>query len=385
MASNVQSMQQHLRTPITTNLYRNETSLSPGVFTSISLPFKKRRSRSDVSDLSSTSLPFKKRKFLIIPIGMPSDDEHEADGSSSGSTSSRVALSPIAVPSSNRNQEHPKVMKGDASSAIACVTPVPKQGRSLTAAETHKSSTNLPSLGELDTVGSFARLLQNQPRQTRSSSVGVSRSSSDASSAPSPVTTKSSENRINDAMSTISETKQSKSTKQEKRPRDTLYRGERAEEIRCLAISTRGKRCCYAAVACNGNEYCHRHTSIYANGATHKSETSNTATKPTKESNRSIPVRSSPRGRSMAPSQPKATPPVAAAAPRSPRALSDISSDLWKNQTVRICNGVYESETATVLRWGNGWVTVELALKQKRAKNPSKILHNRRSYDLFLV
>ena len=387
------SLQLHLQSPITAKLTQSDASISPGIFTSISLPFKKRRSRSDVSESSSnTSLPFKKRRFLIIPIATSSDDE-----ATDRTSSSLGPRSPIAVPSLNVDREQGKVVNEDASSSIACVTPVPKATPKQVQLTTKskpdcKSNTSLPSLEGLDPVGTFSRLMQTQVRKTRSSA------------------TKSSEN--SDSIANIPETKQTLETpkKQDKtksngkRPRDTLYRGESADEIRCLAISTRGKRCCYAAVACNGNEYCHRHTSSFANknleaNDNTKTETTTSSVTTTKiskqEPPKPIPLRSSPRSRSVVvPAQEaKATPAVIASKapakeqttlPRPPRALSDISSDLWENQTVRISNGPHKSKIATVIRWGNGWVTVALSGK-KHAKNPSKLFHNRRSHDLLLV
>ncbi len=388
MTSNVspmpsmQPMHLHLRTPVTAKLSQSDTSVSPGIFAPISLPFKKRRSRSIGSESSSsTSLPFKKRRFLIIPIASSSDDETDRVGSN------LVALSPIAVPSLNANQEQRKALEQDASSSIACVTPVPSKNKpkgvipDAKLPSLEESKAKLPSLKELDLTP------QNQLRKTRSSA------------------TKSSETTLPESKQSLELSKKphkTKSTTGKRRPRDTLYRGESPEEIRCLAISTRGKRCCYAAVACNGNEYCHRHTSSFAKKDLEANDDAITTTTISRqESTKSIPLRFSTRSRSVVvPAQePPKTTPVAAveasktvqqSSPKLPRALSDLSSDLWENQRVRISNGPHKSKTATVLRWGNGWVTVELSSskssKTTHTKNHNKpVLHNRRSHDLVLV
>ena len=205
-------------------------------------------------------------------------------------------------------------------------------------------------------------------------------------------------------------TRNTKSKQQEKRaPRDKLYRGPTGNsaqdgsgvvEVRCLAISTRGKRCCYAAVTSNGNEYCHRHSSF--KGSDDKNGTATDAIKTTKTKSKTktktnvAPVEESlanlntttlsscsrnRRNRSSATSQ-KAVLTADASDPRSPNALSDLSTDLWQNRRVLVSKGPHQSKIGTVVRWRNGWVTVELTGNAK-TKNP--VFHNRRSYELILV
>lgn len=223
----------------------------------------------------------------------------------------------------------------------------------------------------------------------------------------------------NNELESLSTKKQKSNPRQKRAPRDKLYRGptgnsageESSEvEVRCLAISTRGKRCCYTAVACNGNEYCHRHSSFFAsaNGKENSVDAKDTAkseenknsndTTYTKETSKNF---SSPRrNRSLAASLQKA-PLAALSDQRAPKALSDLSTDLWQNRRVVISKGPHESKIGNVVRWRNGWVTVELlsgqrqdkqkastTTKEKNDKPPKSkipVFHNRRSYELILV
>ena len=195
-----------------------------------------------------------------------------------------------------------------------------------------------------------------------------------------------------------------KSTK--RAPRDKLYRGSTSNdggtmaEVRCLAISTRGRRCCYAAVALNGERYCHRHSSFFVGSnnpnpdPTPKKETepkadSTSARKsPAFEASDSATTPPTRRNRSSSVSHKASV--AASDLSRPPSALSDLSTDLWQNRKVLVSKGPHKSKIATVVRWRNGWVTVELSIQeeeQKSTKNKSKIevFHNRRSYELFLV
>jgi hypothetical protein len=193
-------------------------------------------------------------------------------------------------------------------------------------------------------------------------------------------------------------------------PRDRLYRGsssptngdgggsvEEEQEVRCLAISTRGKRCCYAAVVSNGNRYCHRHSSFF------EDSTANVAGAVAASDEKHCHPFGKPPTEGEAPSfdSPEMGSDAVALAGeesnRPPSALSDLSTDLWQNRRVLISKGPHESRIGIVVRWRNGWVTVALVLspgeeepKNARGTTPStittnEIYHNRRSYELFLV
>jgi len=210
-------------------------------------------------------------------------------------------------------------------------------------------------------------------------------------------TNSSNNNNNNSEPDGLVSTRNSNSRQHERRaPRDKLYRGPTgnsaqdgsgAVEVRCLAISTRGKRCCYAAVTANGNEYCHRHSSF--KGSNDKNAIKTTKTKnvmPLEESLANTTILSSRRrNRSSATSQ-KAKALTAASDPRSPNTLSDLSTDLWQNRRVLVLKGPHQSKIGTVVRWRNGWVTVELtANANENAKTKNPMFHNRRSYELILV
>jgi hypothetical protein len=156
-------------------------------------------------------------------------------------------------------------------------------------------------------------------------------------------------------------------------PRDRLYRGSLFQsgeaEVRCLAISTRGKRCCYTAVDSNGNHYCHRHSSFFHKDSNEASETT------LRSSNRSSGALNRADHQQLLPQ------------PQSPAALSNLSTDLWQNRKVLVTRGPHKSRIGTVDRWRNGWVTVKLSSGGHNSNiNATPVVyHNRRSYELFLV
>eukprot|EP00550_Attheya_septentrionalis_P000559 CAMPEP_0198282038 /NCGR_PEP_ID=MMETSP1449-20131203/1905_1 /TAXON_ID=420275 /ORGANISM="Attheya septentrionalis, Strain CCMP2084" /LENGTH=820 /DNA_ID=CAMNT_0043978109 /DNA_START=649 /DNA_END=3111 /DNA_ORIENTATION=+ len=55
--------------------------------------------------------------------------------------------------------------------------------------------------------------------------------------------------------------------------------------------------------------------------------------------------------------------------------LSSLTSDHWSDKLVLISTGPFVNRKARVVKWGNGWVTVQIA----------GILHNRRAVELYLV
>ena len=288
---------------------------------------------------------------------------------------------------SSGNQPHePQAPQHPQGSAVACITPLPRR-------ISRASSECRPADGdEPEPVLTTTRV----PRGDGGSGGG-------GSAAPPPPS----------------------SSRPKRAPRDRLYRGSGSShpaEVRCLAISTRGKRCCYAAVDSNGNRYCHRHSSFFdGETATTPSNTKKT-TKTTKTkkkedktdnettpnddgaaAKRGAPTKTRPgrRGDAAAAagepahgaprasgkrSRQRSADPAAAereTGPRLPTALSDLSTDLWRDRRVRVSKGPHAGKTGTVSRWRNGWVTVELVEATTTATTTT--CHNRRSYELFLV
>ncbi len=274
------------------------------------------------------------------------------------------------------------------------------------------TSTSTTSTSTSSTSGEVNKMCQKTPEIAVLISENLNQSISPVRNTKETIRSK----KANDEAESVSSKKPTSNPKQKFAPRDKLFRGptgnsageESSEvEVRCVAISTRGKRCCYAAVACNGDEYCHRHSSLFTTSDT-KENALDSKNQGNDDSNEnSIQERSSTeifdsengsaprRNRSLATSQ---KPPLTGLSdPRAPKALSDLSTDLWQNRRVMIAKGPHESRIGTVVRWRNGWVTVELSEQQENQKNTTSkgkndrgkskypAFHNRRSYELTLV
>jgi len=192
------------------------------------------------------------------------------------------------------------------------------------------------------------------------------------------------------------------------KPKDRLYRGSSfADEVRCLAISTRGKRCCYAAVAANHNRYCYRHSSRFdpekSNDEEPRSRTLSSRLKEeTADRNpgTASAVTSAPRRRSRAAAAALHLPSTGSERSTSTTTpLNLLSTDQWFEKRVTIRKGPYTSKIGTVVKWRNGWVTVLLDPDTSFGENDRNdhcdkkttttgkpgIYHNRRSYELLLL
>ena len=246
--------------------------------------------------LSRHSLPFKKRKFLLIAIETDDDQKQEkkhrenADllclshavgafspdnmttantGSCTNATSTDDSTRSLC--SSNAAVEDPQPKKEwstttpglgivlpvvssspqlsqqcpQQGSAVACITPVPATPQKVVLAAPSQVSQPTENSDEKECN---ERNITNKPTSLKSSQEVV------------PTQRRSGDNPVPSVPPTI------ESSRPKRAPRDRLYRGcgsSQTSEVRCLAISTRGKRCCYAAVDLNGNRYCHRHSSFY--------------------------------------------------------------------------------------------------------------------------
>lgn len=133
----------------------------------------------------------------------------------------------------------------------------------------------------------------------------------------------------------------------QRRLQDKRYTGK---EPRCAATTTRGRACAYIAV--EGTVYCNLHADYETNPPPRRggipTEVSVASTKEVK---------------------------AATTTTSEEPLLSQLSTNLWKGQVVRIATGPLTDRIGKVEKWGNGWISVRV---------PGIGLHNRRSFELCL-
>ncbi|KAG7367639.1 hypothetical protein IV203_030310 [Nitzschia inconspicua] len=162
-------------------------------------------------------------------------------------------------------------------------------------------------------------------------------------------------------------------------------------ETRCQATTTRGRACAYVAVG-DPNKYCHLHADYERNPPARRNKAVLIASttslmqrgskvfvvgnnnKTTKTKNNKGP----PHGDSEHKGKPDG------GSTNSFPLLSMLSTDVWFNKRVIISTGPFLNRTGHVLRWGNGWVTVKLDVDADIPGTEKEMLHNRRSFELFL-
>lgn len=186
---------------------------------------------------------------------------------------------------------------------------------------------------------------------------------------------------------------------------DKRYTGSSPHEVRCLATTTRGRACAYTAVT----RYCYLHADYDTNPPPRRK------TKKEQQQQQQSQVSAEPllltaaaeeesyKVESLPTPPPVTAPPAAAAVPDNPTTatasnskkrfrrnsakfaeyhadtpfplLSMISTDQWFGKSVRVATGPLEGRVGVVEKWGNGWVSVNVA---------GLGLHNRRSFELYL-
>ena len=146
---------------------------------------------------------------------------------------------------------------------------------------------------------------------------------------------------------------------------DKRFTGLVTDESPCQATTTRGRPCAYVAVG--NTKYCNLHADYDTNPPPRRSSSStpksNTLTSisgiclkavlPNKEILQNYPL------------------------------LNSIPSDQWANQLVMISAGPFTNYTGRVVKWGNGWVSVQI--HTTNTISPAELVHNRRAIELYLL
>ncbi len=193
-------------------------------------------------------------------------------------------------------------------------------------------------------------------------------------------------------------------------PQDRRYT-DSSIDTRCLATTTRGRKCAYIAVG--NTRYCNMHaaydtnppklnsktrtceqergrawlgekamadheditrcfTNVLASSPSLLSEDSMDIARVTTSSDGETPCKSSKKAFSSLCASSEAN---EMHTESSYPLLSMIPTDLWFQKTVRVAVGPLQGSFGRVLKWGNGWVSVNI---------PGIGMHNRRSFELYL-
>jgi hypothetical protein len=177
-------------------------------------------------------------------------------------------------------------------------------------------------------------------------------------------------------------------------------------EIRCHATTTRGRACAYVAVGKSDDQgdddvaskYCHLHADYDKNPPARRNKAALIAstTSLLQRGSKVFVVESyvkATKGSKNVGRNHKGDLNGSSSSSQSFPLLSMLSTDIWFNKRVIISTGPFMNRSAVVLRWGNGWVTVKLDMKDsevtdggkgKKKKKKDDVVHNRRSFELFL-
>ena len=180
-------------------------------------------------------------------------------------------------------------------------------------------------------------------------------------------------------------------------------------DARCQATTTRGRPCAFVSVI--GRKYCHLHATYGTDPPPRRSGYTDGAVAAASSRNRSHGVgkgshsssnsssNSSSRAETLKKSKSRKDNPAShtSAISGGPGPLlSSTPSNQWSNKLVQIATGPFKGENGTVLKWGNGWVTLRLLKSGKVSgeATPSRrsskdkdqgVLHNRRAVELYLL
>lgn len=183
---------------------------------------------------------------------------------------------------------------------------------------------------------------------------------------------------------------------------DRRFTANDPPDIRCQATTTRGRPCAFVSVI--GRKYCHLHATYETNPPPRRSGYTEGVVAATSLGSRSHDVGKGTYSRDVTAkiSKPKKDNPMKRTDFISDGddiqlpLLSSTPSGQWSNKLVQVATGPFKGEHATVLKWGNGWVTVRLlnyrnvsgesTPSRRRSKDKDKgVLHNRRAVELYLV
>jgi len=183
---------------------------------------------------------------------------------------------------------------------------------------------------------------------------------------------------------------------------DRRFTANDPPDIRCQATTTRGRPCAFVSVV--DTKYCHLHATYETNPPPRRSGYTEMSVAATSPGSRSHDVGNGTYSRDL-------TAKISKSRKANPTKRTDfISGDddiqlpllnstpsgQWLNKLVQVATGPFKGEHATVLTWGNGWVTVRLlndrevsgesTPSRRKSKDKDKgVLHNRRAVELYLL
>ncbi len=146
---------------------------------------------------------------------------------------------------------------------------------------------------------------------------------------------------------------------------DKRFTGLVPEESPCQATTTRGRPCAYVAVG--NTKYCNLHADYDTNPPPRRSSSSTPKTN-TLSSITGICLKAVLPNKDILQNYPL---------------LNSIPSDQWANQLVMISAGPFTNHTGRVVKWGNGWVSVQI--HTTNTMSPAELVHNRRAIELYLL
>lgn len=144
------------------------------------------------------------------------------------------------------------------------------------------------------------------------------------------------------------------------------------DEVRCVAVTTRGRACGYVAV--NSSRYCYLHADYETNPPPRRSK--EVVAAEVQSSDESSTIAAELDSDSKKPGKRRTTAKLKQMHAESPfPLLSMISTDQWFGRTVKCAVGPLMGRLGIVEKWGNGWVSVNIK---------GHGYHNRRSFELYI-
>ena len=199
-----------------------------------------------------------------------------------------------------------------------------------------------------------------------------------------------------------------KTTRKSRHSHDRQFTGAPGQ-VRCQAITTRGRPCKYVAAESTSSgssdnvhpKYCRMHANHETNPSQprrvqkhHRPTEAITQSGPTGRIEPTRPKHDSFKSRhkkrktkgKKAQKSPKLCSSAAASKSDSPVGLNSLPTAKWQDQKVTIATGPYLNHSGRVVKWNNGWVTVRVDSKLSQASDDASddMYHNRRSFELLL-